>query len=401
MSKTAVVHPFNGPFLKDFVLAPELLPLQDEEIKKLDSDLADYEQLFLNPDIERHLITRNELLASFAISKAEASGLTLSEAQAVYECILKNKAYKFVAEKLKKGLKLIRKDHDKLEFFNIAKTFRLLNSERFNLKDLKAEFVQDLHRQLTQGLDIFQSYLPEFEPYRSGKWRNNNLIRVGWYVPADFNAVERGVEELISYVKTDPSPTKIAVFHTALYALHPFSNGNKRVCRILEHLLLRSLGLNRKNLYSSSYYYHKEKTRYYKYLLYSLERKNLNHFVSFVDEALALSMVSVVQLSLQSKRNDFLVPQVEGIRTVLKPLVKRRQLQFKNLFRRVKRKMARQTFVNYLQQAADLNLVERRRKGRSTYYRLNLKAPEGKTLDVWLETLSGKLAYIPDEIRNG
>ena len=43
-------------------------------------------------------------------------------------------------------------------------------------------------------------------------------------------------------------------------------------------LWMTTIQINSKNLYSTSYYYHKEKDRYYKYLLYSLERKNLNHF---------------------------------------------------------------------------------------------------------------------------
>lgn len=399
MNKTSSIQPFRAPFLKEFILTPSLLSLGNKEIVELDQELTRYEQLFLNPDVEKHLITRNELLASFAISKAEISTLTLDEAQDVYDLAVKNEDYRFVAQKLKKGQKPAQKDHDKLEFFNITKTFRRLNSEPFALKDLTPKFIQDLHQELTQGLDIFKNHLPEFELYKSGKWRDGNLIRVGAYVPSDFSLIKDGVDELLKYVKKDPTPIRIAIFHTALYALHPFNNGNKRVSRILEHLLLRAIGLNKKNLYSTSYYYHKQKTRYYKYLLYSLERKNLNHFVSFVMEALSLSIVSVVALSLQSKRNDLLNVQSRQIKMILKPLVKRHELQFKYLFNKVKRQMARQTFVNYLQQAVDLKIVEKREQGRSTYYRLAVNAQEQDTISRWLEFLHSKLTFIPDEIR--
>lgn len=399
MNKTTVIKPFSTAFLKEFVLVPDLLPFKGLEIVKLDQELAQYEQLFLNPDLEKYLISRNELLASFAISKAEVSTLTLKEAQEVYNFILNNKEYNFVVQKIKKGQKLTQKDHDKLEFFNIAKTFRILNSQSFKMKDLTPNFIQNVHKQLTQGLDIFKDYLPEFELYKSGKWRDNNLIRVGTYIPADFSEIEQGAEELIRFVIKDPSVTNIAVFHTALYALHPFNNGNKRVCRILEHILLRSISINKKNLYSSSYYYHKEKDRYYKYLLYSLERKNLNHFVAFILEALAFSIISVVQVSLQSKRSDFLSRQPEEIKMILKPLVKRHELQFKHLFNTVKRKMARQTFVNYLQQAVNSKIVQKREIGRSTYYRLTLQTPEQETLVRWFEFIQSRIPHIPDEIR--
>lgn len=399
MNKTTILKPFSTPFLMQFLSVPDLLPFKDPEIIKLDQELSQYEQLFLNPDLEKHLISRNELLTSFAISKAEASALTLNEAQEVYNLVVNNKENRPASQKVKKGQKLTQKDYEKLEFFNIVKTFRRFNNQSFTLNDLTPEFIQVLHKELTQGLDIFKRYLPGFEIYKSGEWRDNNLIRVGRYIPADFSEIKLGVKELIYYVEKNRSVTSIAVFHTALYALHPFNNGNKRVSRILEHILLRSIGLNKKNLYSSSYYYHKEKDRYYKYLLYSLERKNLNHFVTFILEALVLSIVSVVQISLQSKRNDFLRKKPDDIKAILKPLIKRRELQFKHLFSKVKQKMARQTFVNYLQQAVNLRVVEKRELGRSTYYRLNLKTVEEKTLSIWLKFVQSRLPHIPDDIR--
>ena len=112
-------------------MAPDLLLFKDSQIVKLDQELAQYEQLFLNPDLEKYLISRNELLTSFAISKAERSVLTLEEAQEVYNFIENNKEYDSVDQKLKKGQKLTQKDHDKFEFFNIVKTFRRFKSQSF------------------------------------------------------------------------------------------------------------------------------------------------------------------------------------------------------------------------------------------------------------------------------
>ena len=284
MNNIATKKPFAHTFLSEFVFTPTLLPFVDDEIVKLDTELGEYEQVFLNPDIERSLISRNELLASFAISKAENSSLTLQEAQDVYAVILANEEFTFISDKLKAKQKLTRKDYEKLEFFNIAKTFRSLNQTPIKIKDLTPSLIRETHQSLSTGLDIFAQYLPDFTVYKAGGWRDNDLIRVGSYTPAPFQGIEEGVEELITWLKKNQRITGIALFHTALYALHPFNNGNKRVCRILEHLFFRGLGLNQKNLYSTSYYYHKQKERYYKCLLYSLERRNLNHFVGFVQD---------------------------------------------------------------------------------------------------------------------
>ena len=189
MNKITLLNPFSTPFLKYLLLAPDLLPFKDSQIVKLDRELAQYEQLFLNPDLEKYLISRNELLTSFAISKAERSVLTLEEAQEVYNFIENNKEYDSVDQKLKKGQKLTQKDHDKFEFFNIVKTFRRFKSQSFILSDLTPQFIQVLHKELTQGLDMFKRHLPGFEIYKSGEWRNNNLIRVGRYIPSDFSTL--------------------------------------------------------------------------------------------------------------------------------------------------------------------------------------------------------------------
>lgn len=398
---TTIIKPFWGQFLSQFVWAPKILPFTNEEILSLDRELSEYEQVFLNPDVEKNLISKNELLASFAISKAEASELTLQEAQDVYNLIISDPDYDFVGKKLKAKKKLTQKDHDQLEFFLIAKTFRNLNQAPFSIKDLTPAKILQLHYDLTNGLDIFNKYLSEFNIYKTKKWRDNNLIRVGSYVPPTHKEIKKGVEELISWLKKNQTIFGIAVFHTALYALHPFNNGNKRVCRILEHILLRSIGINKKNLYSTSYYYHKQKIRYYKYLLYSLERRNLNHFVSFMLEALVLSIIDVVKTSLETKRSDFLNRyELEGqAPLVLKPFIKRGEIQFKLLARSTRGKIARQTLVTYLQRAINQGILNKREEGRTTYYSLNFEAPEEETLQKWLSFAKKRLSFIPDDIK--
>lgn len=401
MVDPTILKPFSQPFISEFVWTPQTLPFTNGEIISLDKELSIYEQVFLNPDIEKNLISKNELLASFAISKAEDSTLTLQEAQDVYNLILSDPNYNFIREKLKAKDKLTHKDYERLEFFNIAKTFRSLNQAPFSIDSLTPLKIRELHRNLTQGLDIFKQHILDFTVYKSGQWRDNDKIRVGSYVPAPHREIEKGIKELIEWLKDNQVIIGIAAFHTALYGLHPFNNGNKRVCRILEHVLFRSLGINDKNLYSTSYYYHRQKARYYKYLLYSLERKNLNHFVAFVLEALVLSTIDVVKTSLEVKKQEFLASlELEGqMDIVLKPLIKRSQIQFKNFARIMRGKIARQTLVTYLKKAVDQDILHKKEAGRVTYYGLNFKAPEIETLQKWLAFAKGRLAYIPDDIR--
>lgn len=392
---------FSGSFLSNFVFTPELIYFKDSEIFDLERKLNLFEQVVLNPDIEKGLITKNELLASYAISKAENSSLTLAEAQDIHRLIETDPKFSFLNEKIRNNKKLTQKDHDKLEFFNIAKTYRKITALKFNISDLNMKFIKEIHADLTSGLDIFSEFITDFTIYKSGQWRDNNNIRVGNYLPSDFLQIENGVIELTNWIVKNPTPTAVAIFHTALYALHPFNNGNKRVCRILEHLLLKSIGLNSKNLYSTSYYYHKEKERYYKYLLYSLERKNLNHFTNFIQEAITLSMATVVKTSLEAERFKFLNKQnlEKNVKKILNPLVKRKEIQFKNLFKIAKRKISRQTFVNYLEVAVKNGAVAKKEIGKTTYYSLKFTANEEETLKKWLDFISKKIDHIPDFVK--
>lgn len=394
-------NPFKSPFISDFTYIPESFSVKDEDIKKLDVELNQFEEIFLDSEIEKNLISKNELLASFAISKAENSELTLEEAQGVYKLVLENKEFDFIHNKMEKGLALDRKDYERLEFFNIAKTFRSLNKEILKIEDITPEFICKIHFEITKGLDIFSKFLPEFTTYKSGFWRDNDKIRVGEYVPASHSDILGIVSELITWLAKNLSITHIALFHNALYAVHPFNNGNKRVCRVLEHILLRHAGLNKKNLYSTSYYYHKEKSRYYRRLTISLARKNLNIFSTFILDSIIFSILGVVKTSLESKRLDFISHSdlEKDVQKIIKPLIKKRELQFKNFYRIIRKKVSRQTFVNYLALATEKQILLKRIVGKATYYSLNLHVEEQDFLAKWLDALKDKIPAVGDELR--
>lgn len=394
-------YPFSSiSFLKDYIFVQNALPFSDKELTLFDKDLSFYEKVSLSPEIEKALISKNELLTSFAISKAEISTLSLTEAKNVYDLIVNNPDYDFIAQKLTTKKKLTQKDYEKLEYFNILKTFRELNSSEFSLKKFSPDTLLELHKSLTQGMDIFQEHIQDFTPYYSGKWRKKDDIRVGTFAPSPAAEIPQSMETLTEWIKKNQTPVGISLFHTALYAVHPFNNGNKRICRILEHLLFRQIGMNKGNLYSTSYYYHKEKDRYYKYLLASLERKNLNHFTAFIQEALTLSIISIIKTNIEFQRQTFLSKADSNTRRILNPLIKKQTMQFNDLYKRAKRKMARQTFVNYLQNAVGQGWATRTPKGKKVFYSLNFFEVEG--LAEYREKIDftkTRLDYIPEEFK--
>jgi hypothetical protein len=128
----------------------------------------------------------------------------------------------------------------------------------------------------------------------------------------------------------------------------------------------------------------------------------LNYFVSFIFEALALSIVSVLKTSVEVKRSVFLdsFNIDSSIKAVLKPLLKRHELQFKFFTRYTRGKMARQTLVTYLQNAVERGVVKRREEGRNTYYSLSISVPEVEELQWWMSNIQTKISFIPDQFND-
>jgi Fic family protein len=365
--------------------------------------VSTFEKSVKDPNIEKYLISKNELFASFAISKAENSSLTMTEAKELWERIDNNPDFDLLSAKIKSGINLTLKDHDKLEFVNIVKTFRKFNQRIYSLGAYTPELILSIHEQLTVGLDIFAKYLPGFDLYKSGHWRDNDEIRVGDYVPPEYGLIKDSVQTILEWIKKiSPRPFHVGIFHTVLYAIHPFDNGNKRVCRILEHMLYRTIGFNQKNLYGTSYYYHLEKERYYKHLLYSIEHANLNQFASYCLESLAYSLIGVFKTSLEIKKSEYLQSQLNDpqIIKIFTPFVKKSEIQFKNLLKITKNKISRPTLVTYLQKAVSDKILYRRVSGKNVYYSLNVEtSQEQGVYNLWMGKVKNYLTYIPPEYK--
>lgn len=393
-----IICPFVQPFLSSFFIAPNSLSFKDEDLKEADKKLSVYEKTEIDWSLEKSLRERNDMLVSYAVSKAENSSLTLAEAADIYNLI--DDAPSFLVKKIKEAKKLTQNDYDRLEYYNIAKTFKALAEDGFGINDLTPELILKLHLRLTENLDIFSKHLSSFEVYNSGHFRDNDKIKVGDYQPAPYQEIKPSVLELIKWLQAAPSAINIFIFHAALYALHPFKNGNKRVCRVLEHFLLKDIGYNKKSLYSTSYYYHKHKSRYYSNLVESLYKHNLNNFVSFASEALFFSVAGVVVGVLQRKKQDFLNNSGldDKIIKILKPLVKRNEVKFGRFYALAKRKVARQTFVTYLDEAVTKGVVIKREQGKNTYYSLAGNYSESNLLIDWLNIGRKKLNYLPDDL---
>jgi len=392
----------NHKYLSLFNYFQDKQPFSDKDIILLDQELDAYEKKLLNPEIESNLISRNELFASFAISKAEDSNLTLDQAKNIYTLVKNNKQWNLINKKLADHKELTNSDYEKLEYYNIVKVFRKLNQKPFTLNELNINLLKKIHSELTIGMDIFDQYLMGFDLYYSGNLRKKDNIKVGDYQPSPAKDLEKNVKELIFWLKNNFTITNVGIFHNALYALHPFSNGNKRLCRVLEHILFRLLGINSRNIYSTSYYYYQFKSRYYNRLLASLLKKDLTLFSSFIMEALAMSILGVYKTSIEVQRKQFIDDHIledDKILKIIKPLIKEKRISYSNLYKRVKRKMAEQTFNNIIKELLVKDILKREKEGKAVFYSLNLSLGEEQLYAKHLKYISSKISKIPVSYR--
>lgn len=393
-------YPFKTSFLSSFFVYRDKIKPDENLLRGLDKLAATYEKKEIDQESLLILKRRNLLLFSFAVSKAENSALTLAEAEEAYQAVINGSfgdSLSALKKKLTAGGLLTKKDHDLLEYANIAKVVSGLEYQKISLEDINLDFIIDLHRELTEGLDIFTGKLADFEPYHSGRLREDNETKVGEYVPAPFVEIKSSISELLTWLRANPSTENIFIFHAALYALHPFKNGNKRVCRILEEIIVRALGYNASGLYSGSYYYHKHQSRYYKQLLDTLTSHNLSRFAAFASEALFFSILGVINGALQKKKLSYLESSglSKNVIKILKPLVKKRELKFTKLFAINKRKVSKQTLITYLSEAS--NFINRREQGKYVYYSIKGDYPENYIINISLEDARQEGVFIPDE----
>lgn len=291
-------------FLSQFFFDPSGVILEDKMLTELDSQISNYETT-VSFNVREFLISRNEILSSLAISKAEQTNmLQETDATKVQQRLNEDPQYDPLKDR---DVKNEKERHDRLELANIMKCYRYVSGYGVAAIDLSANLLQDLHSRLTENLDTFD-YLPKFTPYRTGKLRVGPMTVQGShgyvYRPVDYRQIADNMGAVIAYYKENPSILNLNLLNIALYAIHPFNNGNKRLCRILEHALLRDLGLNSRNTYSHIYYYHKQLKRFMDELLRSLEGKSFMPSINFSREAIFYSALSVLKFGLEEKERQ-------------------------------------------------------------------------------------------------
>ncbi|MEK7155143.1 MAG: Fic family protein [Patescibacteria group bacterium] len=129
---------------------------------------------------------------------------------------------------------------------------------------LSLALILHIHRQVTKDL------LP---PLESGNLRqrpvvvNNPQTSQIVYLPPDYKDVQPLIESLIEFILNNKNKIDslilAGIFHKQVVIIHPFMDGNGRTTRLATKMLLAQMGVNTFKLFSFENYYNKNVTRYF------------------------------------------------------------------------------------------------------------------------------------------
>ena len=264
------------------------------------------------------------------------------------------------------------------EVLNYNQALQDLNRQLEERKvKLSLNLILKIQKQVTEGL------LSSFD---SGKLREKPVVvndpRTGQtvYLPPDAQDVKPLIEDLVAFtsenINTIDTLILAGIFHKQIVIIHPFMDSNGRTTRLATKVLLAEMGLNTFNLFSFENYYNKNVTRYFQTVgefgnYYDLvEKIDFTNWLEYFTEGIIDELLRVQELLPEVAVN----PESELQSYHLKILEFIREKGFitdRDYAKQTSR--AKATRALDFQKLIEFRLIERRGKGRATYYILKEK----------------------------
>lgn len=244
---------------------------------------------------------------------------------------------------------------------------------------LNQQLILRIHRQVTKGL------LPS---HQTGQWRKvpvqifNPGTQQPIFLPPDWQQMSELIDNLISFVNqkhSEVDPLILAgIFHKQFVIIHPFMDGNGRCARLLTKILLADMGLDTFNLFSFENYYNQNVSKYFQKVgeigdyeeLTKQKKIDFTQWLEFFTDGITDELLRVEKLLPQSASTPAsqLKSHHEAVLNYLKTHKFITDQDYSKLVDRAK--ATRALDFNFL---IDLKLIERKGKGKNTYY--ILKSP--------------------------
>ena len=264
------------------------------------------------------------------------------------------------------------------EVLNYNKALQDLNNKlEENKVRLSLDLILKIQKQITEGL------LPKFE---SGKLREKPVVvndprtRKVIYLPPDAKDIKKLLEDLIDFISSNRNkidPLILAgIFHKQMVIIHPFMDGNGRTTRLTTKVLLAAMGLNTFNLFSFENYYNQNVTKYF---------QTVGEFGNYYDLVDKIDLASWLEYFTEGIIDELLRVQKLLPEVGINPKTNLQPYHLK-IFEFIKKKgfIANRDYAKLVDRAKatraldfkkliDLGIIDRKGKGKATYYVLKEK----------------------------
>lgn len=259
------------------------------------------------------------------------------------------------------------------EVLNYNQALENLN-QRLNDKNLSfsLDLILNTQKQIISGL------LPQID---TGKLRNKPVVvndpRTGnvVYLPPEVEKVSVLMEDLVLFVKENREsidPLIIAgIFHKQMVIIHPFMDGNGRTTRLITKVLLAQLGLDTFNLFSFENYYNQNVARYFQIVgeygnYYDLvDAIDFTPWLEYFTEGVIDELLRVQKLLPQISNTP--VTQLQSYHSKIIEHIQSNGFITDRIYATLVDR-AKATRALDFQKLLELGILDRKEKGRATYY---------------------------------
>ncbi len=194
------------------------------------------------------------------------------------------------------------------------------------------------------------------------------------FLPPDHQDVAQLMTALIQFIidnQDEIDPLILAgIFHKQFVIIHPFTDGNGRTARLVTMALLASLGLNLFALFSFENYYNQNTSRYFQQVgvygnYYEIaDRIDFTPWLEYFSDGIIDELLRVeVEIAQRSKAYQLLKPYETKIINYIEENGFITNQQYSEITKR-----AKATRSQDLRQLVEKGVLERKGRGKATYY---------------------------------